>query len=109
MPENLALFPKVDKLIHEPSRLAILTVLASCRRADFILLLQSTGLKKQNLLTQLERLEEAKLIRLRTETVDGKPHTVAVLAKKGERTLMQYWSLLDQIRRRKFASSKDTS
>lgn len=103
MPVQSTLFPKVDKLIHEPSRLAILTVLASCRSADYMLLLQSTGLKKPTLTAQLERLSEAGLIRLKKVLVEEKPHTIAVLSKKGERTLMQYWSLLDKIRRQKFA------
>jgi DNA-binding MarR family transcriptional regulator len=106
MAVQTTLFPKVDKLIHEPSRLAILTVLASCHSADLMLLLQSTGLKKPTLMLQLERLSEAGLIRLKKVMENDKPRTLAVLSKKGERTLMQYWNLLDKIRRQKFQAEK---
>ena len=33
----------LDRLIHEPGRLAILTVLSSVREADFVFLQRTTG------------------------------------------------------------------
>jgi hypothetical protein len=41
--------PILDRLIHEPGRLAILTVLSSVRDADFLFLQRTTGLTKGNL------------------------------------------------------------
>ena len=38
----------LDRLIHEPGRLAILTVLSSVRNADFVFLQRTTGLTKRS-------------------------------------------------------------
>ena len=38
----------IDRLIHEPSRLAILTVLSSTKEADFVFLQRSTRLTNGN-------------------------------------------------------------
>ena len=54
----------LDKLIHEPARLAILTALSACESADFIALRRLTGLSDGNLSIQLSKLEEAKLVGL---------------------------------------------
>src|ERR1039457_4635004 len=45
----------LDRLIHEPARLAILTVLSSVRDADFVFLQRATGLTKGNLSSHLDR------------------------------------------------------
>ena len=53
MPEpDLAL----DRLIHEPGRLAILTVLSSASDADFLFVQRATGLTKGNLSSHLTKL-----------------------------------------------------
>ena len=39
----------LDRLVHEPARLAILTALDACRHADFMYLQSLTGLAKGNL------------------------------------------------------------
>lgn len=54
----------LDKIIHEPARLAILTALSSCISADFTFLQNLTGLTQGNLSGHLIRLEEAKLIEI---------------------------------------------
>ena len=52
----------LDRLIHEPGRLAILTVLSSVRDADFVFLQRATGLTKGNLSSHLTKLEDAGLV-----------------------------------------------
>ena len=55
MPEpDLAL----DRLIHEPGRLAILTVLSSADDADFLFVQRATGLTKGNLSSHLAKLDD---------------------------------------------------
>ena len=54
----------LDRLIHEPARLAILTVLSSVRAADFVFLQHTTGLTQGNLSSHLTKLEEAGLVRI---------------------------------------------
>ena len=48
--------PVLDRLIHEPGRLAILTVLSSVTDADFVFLQRATGLTKGNLSSHLTKL-----------------------------------------------------
>ena len=49
----------VDRLIHEPSRLMILSILSTVKEADFIYLKNETHLSKGNLSSHLTKLEEA--------------------------------------------------
>ena len=46
MPEPFEEIAGLDKLIHEPARLAILTALSACRKANFLYLQRLTGLTK---------------------------------------------------------------
>ncbi|MES2298219.1 MAG: transcriptional regulator [Pseudomonadota bacterium] len=49
----------LDRVVHEPARLAILTVLAAAEQAEFLFLLKVTGLSKGNLSIQAQKLEAA--------------------------------------------------
>jgi DNA-binding transcriptional ArsR family regulator len=51
-----------DRLVHEPARLAILTVLEACRSADYLALQTLTGLTQGNLASHLLTLENAGLV-----------------------------------------------
>ena len=64
-------FPDIDRVIHEPARLAILSVLGGCGAADFLFLENATGLSRGNLSVQLTKLEEAGLIKLIRQIVKG--------------------------------------
>ena len=89
---------KLDKLIHEPSRLAIMSALVIVQPADFMYLQRITGLNKGNLSLHLAKLEAAGLVRITKEFVDRKPHTEIRLTKKGRAGHNRYWELLDQLR-----------
>ena len=52
----------LDRLIHEPSRLAILTILRRTAGADYLFIRRLTGLSKGNLSNHLAKLEEAGLV-----------------------------------------------
>src|SRR5690242_9820195 len=79
--DNSLPFP--NRMVHEPARLAILTVLSSCAAADFIFLQNTTGLTKGNLSVQLTNLEQAGLIIVTKEIVDKKTRTTARLSDRG--------------------------
>jgi DNA-binding MarR family transcriptional regulator len=93
-------FLEVDRLIHEPARLAILTVLSSCRSADFVFLHNVTGLSKGNLSVQISRLEEAQLVTVEKVIENKKTHTTVSLTKTGRSAIDRYWKTMDQIRKR---------
>jgi DNA-binding transcriptional ArsR family regulator len=87
--------------VHEPARLAILTVLASCESADFTFLENATGLTKGNLSVQLTRLEEASLIRIEKATKRNRTITTAHIVSEGRYQLKLYWRQMEGIREAK--------
>ena len=48
---------ELDRVVHEPARLAILTVLASAEEVAFLFLQRVTGLSKGNLSSHTQKLE----------------------------------------------------
>jgi DNA-binding transcriptional ArsR family regulator len=80
----------VDRLIHEPARLMIVAVLSAVEQADFLFLLNATGLTKGNLSSHLSRLEEAGYVEIE-KTFDGKtPRTICCLTTAGKEALATY-------------------
>jgi DNA-binding transcriptional ArsR family regulator len=49
----------LDRMVHEPARLAILTVLASAEEVGFLFMQRITGLSKGNLSSHTQKLEAA--------------------------------------------------
>jgi DNA-binding transcriptional ArsR family regulator len=81
---------ELDRLIHEPARLLIVTILSTVASADFLFLQRETGLTKGNLSAHLSKLEEAGYVKIE-KTFKGKlPLTVCSLTPVGQNALMQY-------------------
>lgn len=81
---------EVDRLIHEPARLMIVTILYSVEKADFLYLLRETGLTRGNLSTHLTRLEQAGYM-LIVKTYRGKvPQTLCSLSPEGRTAFENY-------------------
>jgi DNA-binding transcriptional ArsR family regulator len=98
MLESSVLISELNRVIHEPARLAILTVLASCVEADFMFLQTATGLSKGNLSVQISRLEDAGFV-VATKVLQGKKIlTIIKLSRKGRRELLRYWACIEGIR-----------
>lgn len=93
-------FSLPSRLIHEPARLAILTVLSSCTFADFVFLQNTTELTKGNLSVQLTNLEQAGLVIINKEIVEKKMRTTVTLSKRGASEIEAYWKTMDAIRAR---------
>ena len=89
----------LDRLIHEPGRLAILTVLSSVKDADFVFLQRTTGLTKGNLSSHLTKLEDAGLISIEKRFVRKKPNTNVALTPLGKRRIAHHWEQLDRLKR----------
>ena len=100
-----ARLPEIDRIVHEPARLAVLTVLAACERADFLFLERATGLTRGNLSVQLTRLEEAGLIEVWKTIERKRTLTTAALTVQGRSTLDSYWEAMEILR----ASAKSRS
>jgi DNA-binding transcriptional ArsR family regulator len=89
----------LDRMVHEPARLAILVALAACARADFLFLQRITGLTKGNLSTHLSRLQEAGLVEIEKRFVDKKTQTMARLSDAGREAVEGYWREMAALRK----------
>ena len=90
--------PVLDRLIHEPGRLAILTVLSSVQDADFLFLLRATGLTKGNLSSHLTKLDDAGLVTIEKRFIRKKPNTNVALTAVGRRRIAAHWAQLERLR-----------
>ncbi len=80
----------LNPLIHQPTRLLLLITLYPIESADFLYLLQETGLTKGNLSTHLSKLEQATYIETE-KTYRGKiPMTIYRLTKNGRTAFDTY-------------------
>ena len=90
MDDELRAVTTLDRLIHEPARLLIVTILSSVASADFLYLQRDTGLTKGNLSAHLSKLEEAGYIQIE-KTFKGKfPLTICKLTSAGQKALKTY-------------------
>jgi DNA-binding transcriptional ArsR family regulator len=88
---------EVDRIIHEPARLLIMTILSAVESADFLYLQHETGLTKGNLSSHLSKLEAAGYINI-TKTYRGKiPLTVCKLTGSGQNAFISYREQLKYI------------
>jgi DNA-binding transcriptional ArsR family regulator len=98
MPTPFDHLQSLNRLVHEPARLAILVALSACEKADFIFLLNITGLTKGNLSSHLSKLEQAGLVEIE-KTYEGRtPITYAKLTPEGKEALKEYWKSVDKVR-----------
>lgn len=90
----------VDRLIHEPARLVIMTILSVVEQVDFLYLLNETGLTRGNLSTHLSRLEEGGYIQI-DKTYRGKtPATLIRITPEGSAAYQAYKNHLHGIMQR---------
>jgi DNA-binding MarR family transcriptional regulator len=87
----------LDRLVHEPSRLAILTALASCKSADFLFLQRLTGMSGGNLSSHIAKLEEAGLVHVEKQFIDKRPNTRIEISEQGRKAVREHWKKLDQL------------
>ena len=87
----------IDRVIHEPVRLAILKILSSAKEVDFKFLLTTLGLTKGNLATHINKLEETKLITVKKEFRGKIPHTSYRITNAGRRQFQKYWKNIKEL------------
>ena len=74
---------RIDRAIHEPARLLITAHLYVVESADYVFLMQNTGLTWGNLSSHLSKLEAAGYVEITKEFVERKPHTMVKLTQEG--------------------------
>lgn len=90
MNEQLKAISELDRVIHEPGRLMIVTLLWPVKECDFLYLQTATEMNKGNLSSHLARLEEAGYVEIE-KTYRGKtPLTLLRLTRPGRTAFEKY-------------------
>ncbi len=88
----------LDRLVHEPARLAILTALSACRGCDFVYLRSLTAITKGNLSNHLQKLGEGGLVEIEKGYKGRIPNTIIRLTPKGRAAIDRHWRRLEELR-----------
>ena len=88
----------LDRVVHEPVRLGILTALSACTEADFTYLQRLLRLSGGNLSKHLTRLHESGLIEITKQFAGKMPQTRVRLTTEGRTALERHWWRLEQLR-----------
>ncbi len=80
----------LDRVVHEPARLAILTVLAAAEEVEFKFLETAIGLTKGNLSSHVAKLEDAGYLTVQKAFRDRIPVTSYRITAEGRRALDAY-------------------
>ena len=97
MPKNPSNLKNIDRLIHEPTRLMIMTQLYVIESADFLFLQHQLQMTPGNLSSHLSKLEDAGYVEIVKEFIERKPHTALKLTKKGRSAFKQYQKNLKEV------------
>ena len=80
----------LDRLVHEPARLVILTVLAEAEEVEFRFLEKVSGLTKGNLSNHIAKLEEAGYLVVKKFFRGKLPATSLKITRSGRSALKTY-------------------
>ncbi|MFX1571999.1 MAG: transcriptional regulator [Promethearchaeota archaeon] len=94
---DIPLFSDIDKLIHEPARLLIMSFLYVVKNCDFQFLMVQTSLTKGNLSSHLSKLEDAKYIFIEKKFKGKKPYTIISLTDDGRKAYALYRKDMDKL------------
>ena len=83
------MLPEIDVMLHEPARLRVVALLAMVEEADFMYLLQKTGLSRGNLSVQMRKLEAADIVTVTKELNGNRPRTSCCLSAHGQRSIKE--------------------
>lgn len=97
MSEALRKFTEVDRLMHEPARLLITSILYTVAQVDFLFLLRETGLTKGNLSAHLGKLESAGYINIEKSFRGKIPQTRIALSEDGRAAFDAYRKQLAEV------------
>jgi len=88
--DTLRPLSQLDRVLHEPGRLLIMSFLWVVKSADFLFLLRQTGLTRGNLSSHMSRLEQAGYVEVEKKFVDKMPLTAYHLTDAGRDAFGSY-------------------
>ena len=81
---------ETDKVIHEPARVVILSLLNAVKEVDFVFLMNQTGLTQGNLSSHLSKLEGAGYIEIEKTFAHKRPKTLIRINAQGKAAFDEY-------------------
>jgi DNA-binding transcriptional ArsR family regulator len=90
MRADLEGFLTLDRVVHEPARLVILTVLAQAEEVEFRFLESVSGLTKGNLSSHISKLEDAGYLVVNKFFRGKVPATSLKITRSGRSALKKY-------------------
>ena len=94
---KLSKLVEIDRVIHEPARLAIMALLYVVESADFTFLMNQTSLSWGNLSTHMSKLEEAGYIEVEKSFKGRRPNTSLRLTQAGREAFQVYRQNMKQM------------
>ncbi len=95
--QDYSALAEIDRLVHEPARLAIMALLYVVDSADFTFLVNQTGLSWGNLSAHMSKLEEAGYLDVEKSFKGRRPNTNLRLTTAGRNALDEYRRRLKQV------------
>lgn len=80
----------IDRLIHEPARLVLMSNLYVVDAADFVFLTRQTGFTAGNISSHMARLEAAQYVTIEKTFADKRPRTTYALTNTGRTAFETY-------------------
>jgi DNA-binding MarR family transcriptional regulator len=90
-------FAGIDRVLHEPSRMHIASLLYMIDNADFIFIMNQTGLTWGNLSAHLSKLEEVGYIEIEKTFKGKRPNTSVRMTEKGRESFKEYAQRMRQL------------
>ena len=87
----------IDRVIHEPARFLIMAYLYVVDSADFLFLMNQTGLTRGNLSSHLSKLETVGYVEVQKEFVNKMPRTILSLTEAGRAAFNEYRQQMKQV------------
>ncbi len=86
----------INRVVHGPARLMVLTSLYVVDRADFVFLVRLTGLTWGNLSSHLGKLEEAGYINIKKKIIGKRVNTMVSMTGAGRAAFKAYKHQMQQ-------------
>ncbi len=94
---DLSALADLDRLVHEPARLAVMALLYVVESADFTFLMNQTGLTWGNLSAHMSKLEEAGYLKVEKSFKGRRPNTTLRLTILGREAFQEYTRKMKQV------------
>jgi DNA-binding MarR family transcriptional regulator len=94
---NAEPFLKLDRVIHEKGRLAIMSMLAAAAELSFTEMRDALGMTDGNLTTHIRALQQEGYISVTKSYQNRRPLTTCSLTVAGRKAFTQYIDLLEKI------------